>query len=111
MDNKIGYLNDNFKIFNIRDKKDIQFEYHNHDFNKIIIFINGNVTYFVDGIPYKLKPWDILFISNNEIHKPVIDSNVFYERIAIWISPEFMKKNSDANSDLEKFFKISTENK
>ncbi|MGO0807124.1 hypothetical protein ACTPEF_24405, partial [Clostridioides difficile] len=42
-------LNDNFKIFNIRDKKDIQFEYHNHDFNKIIIFINGNVTYFVDG--------------------------------------------------------------
>ncbi|EQI30523.1 araC-family transcriptional regulator domain protein, partial [Clostridioides difficile Y184] len=37
MDNKIGYLNDNFKIFNIRDKKDIQFEYHNHDFNKIII--------------------------------------------------------------------------
>ncbi|MDI3114684.1 AraC family transcriptional regulator [Clostridioides difficile] len=111
MDNKIGYLNDNFKIFNIRDKKDIQFEYHNHDFNKIIIFINGNVTYFVDGIPYKLKPWDILFISNNEIHKPVIDSNVFYERIAIWISPEFMKKNSDANSDLEKCFKIATENK
>lgn len=111
MDNKIGYLNDNFKIFNIRDKKDIQFEYHNHDFNKIIIFINGNVTYFVDGIPYKLKPWDILFISNNEIHKPVIDSNVFYERIAIWISPEFMKKNSDATSDLEKCFKIATENK
>lgn len=111
MDNKIGYLNDNFKIFNIRDKKDIQFEYHNHDFNKIIIFINGNVTYFVDGIPYKLKPWDILFISNNEIHKPVIDSNVFYERIAIWISPEFMKKNSDASSDLEKCFKIATENK
>ncbi|VIG64641.1 AraC family transcriptional regulator [Clostridioides difficile] len=58
MDNKIGYLNDNFKIFNIRDKKNIQFEYHNHDFNKIIIFINGNVTYFVEGIPYKLKPWD-----------------------------------------------------
>ncbi len=44
----------------ILEIKDIQFEYHNHDFNKIIIFINGNVTYFVDGIPYKLKPWDIL---------------------------------------------------
>lgn len=110
-DNKIGYLNDNFKIFSIRDKKDIEFEYHNHDFNKIIIFIDGNVTYFVEGIPYKLKPWDILFISNNEIHKPVIDSNVFYERIAIWVSPEFMKKNSDNTSDLEKCFKIATENK
>ncbi|MCC0635642.1 MULTISPECIES: AraC family transcriptional regulator [unclassified Clostridioides] len=110
-DNKIGYLNDNFKIFSIRDKKDIEFEYHNHDFNKIIIFIDGNVTYFVEGIPYKLKPWDILFISSNEIHKPVIDSNVFYERIAIWISPEFMKKNSDNTSDLEKCFKTATENK
>ena len=46
--NKIGYLDDNFKIFHIRDKKDITFEYHHHDFSKIVILIDGNVNYFVD---------------------------------------------------------------
>lgn len=35
---KRGYLNDDFKIFIINDKKDMEFEYHHHDFNKIIIF-------------------------------------------------------------------------
>ena len=25
IDNKVGYLNDNFKIFHLRDKKDIKF--------------------------------------------------------------------------------------
>ena len=42
--NSVGYLNDNFKIFHIKDKKDITFEYHHHDFNKIIIFISGDVN-------------------------------------------------------------------
>ena len=27
INNKVGYLNDNFKIFHIRDKKDIKFEF------------------------------------------------------------------------------------
>ena len=39
INNKVGYLNDNFKIFHIRDKKDIKFEYHHHDFSKIVILI------------------------------------------------------------------------
>ena len=42
--NKIGYLDDNFTIFHIRDKKDITFEYHHHDFSKIVILIDGNVN-------------------------------------------------------------------
>lgn len=109
--NKIGYLDDNFKIFHIRDKKDITFEYHHHDFSKIVILIDGNVNYFVEGKCYNLKPWDILLVNRNEIHKPVIDSNKYYERIVIWLSPNFMEDFNSNNSNLLTCFDISSENK
>ncbi len=109
--NSVGYLNDNFKIFHIKDKKDIAFEYHHHDFNKIIIFISGNVNYFIEGKSYKLKPWDILFINNNEIHKPQVSPDEYYERIVIWIKPNFMDKYSSLDSNLLKCFEIALENK
>lgn len=109
--NSVGYLNDNFKIFHIKDKKDIAFEYHHHDFNKIIIFISGDVNYFIEGKSYKLKPWDILFINNNEIHKPQVSPDEYYERIVIWIKPNFMDKYSSLDSNLLKCFEIALENK
>ncbi len=109
--NKIGYLDDNFKIFHIRDKKDITFEYHHHDFSKIVILIEGNVNYFVEGKCYNLKPWDILFVNKDEIHKPVIDSNRYYERIVIWLSPNFMEDFNSNNSNLLTCFDISSQNK
>lgn len=111
INNKVGYLDDDFKIFNIKDKKNIQFEYHHHNFNKIIIFIDGDVTYFIEGRPYKLKPWDILFINNNEIHKPIINPDKFYERIVIWINPNFMQKHKNYRTDLLECFDLAIKNK
>ena len=113
--NSVGYLNDDFKIFHIRDKKDITFEYHHHDFNKIIIFIEGDVNYFIEGKSYKLKPWDILFVNNNEIHKPEVNPNAFYERIVIWINPNFtdnfMNNFNNINTNLLNCFELASENK
>jgi AraC-like DNA-binding protein len=92
---KIGYLKGDFELFHLKDMKSMQFEYHYHDFNKIFIFISGDVTYLIEGKAYKLKPWDILFVSSREIHKPVIDPNSLYERIVIYVNPGFLEKHSD----------------
>nr|WP_317332471.1 AraC family transcriptional regulator [uncultured Romboutsia sp.] len=110
MNNKVGYLNDNFKIFNIRDKKDIKFEYHHHDFSKIVILIDGDLTYYIEGKAYILKPWDVLFVNKNEIHKPVVNPNKYYERIVIWLNPDFMSKYAQGNNDLLKCFDIAVKN-
>lgn len=99
------------KFFNIKDKKDIQFEYHHHSFHKIIIFIQGDVTYFIEGRPYKLKPWDILFVSSDEIHKPIINPNEFYERIVIWVNPNLMQKHMYYKSNLLACFNLARKNK
>lgn len=108
---KRGYLKEEFKYFHLSDKKDIQFEAHGHDFYKIIIFINGDVTYLIEGRSYKLEPWDILFIGLNEIHKPFINENKIYERIVIWINPNFLESNSSDNCRLLTCFEIASKQK
>lgn len=110
INNKVGYLNDNFKIFHIRDKKDIKFEYHHHDFSKIVILIDGDLTYYIEGKAYILKPWDILFVNKNEIHKPIVNPNKYYERIVIWLNPDFIAKYAQGNNDLLKCFEVAIKN-
>ena len=110
INNKVGYLNDNFKIFHIRDKKDIKFEYHHHDFSKIVILIDGDLTYYIEGKAYILKPWDILFVNKNEIHKLVVNPNKYYERIVIWLNPDFMAKYAQGNNNLLKCFEVAIKN-
>lgn len=105
---KRGYLEGDFAFFHLKDMQNVQFEYHYHDFSKIVVFISGNVTYLVEGKAYRLKPWDILFINGSEVHKAVIDPYVFYERIIIWVNHGFLEKHSD-NCKLMTCFDINTE--
>lgn len=36
-----GYLQQNFRLFHLKDKKEQQFDFHYHDFDKIVIFLSG----------------------------------------------------------------------
>lgn len=109
---KRGYLNGDFEYFHIKDKKNMEFEFHYHDFNKIIIFISGMVTYLIEGKAYKLKPWDLLFVSGNDVHKPIISPDEPYERIVIWINTKFLEMhNHDSNSNLLTCFQLSSKQK
>ena len=104
-----GYLLQNFRLFHLKDKKNIEFEYHYHDFNKIIIFLSGNVTYLVEGKAYYLKPWDILLINHHDIHKAVIDPDTTYERIIIWLQNDFIRSQKDRSCDLSECFTAANE--
>lgn len=108
---KKGYLHNDFKFFHLRDKNNIQFEHHYHDFNKIIIFIYGDVNYNIEGKSYKLKPWDILFVPSNQVHKPIIEPNQEYERIVIWINDGFLEEHSNTEDNLLTCFNIARENR
>ncbi|AAK80762.1 AraC-like DNA-binding protein [Clostridium acetobutylicum] len=109
MDNKKGYLNEDFQLFHLKDRKSQSFEFHYHDFNKIIIFISGKVTYLIEGKAYELKPWDILLVNNHDVHKPIIDSSKVYERIIIWANSDFIKKHNYEDCDLSNCFKLARE--
>jgi len=101
---KRGYLNRDFELFHIKDNKNLSFEFHYHDFNKIIVFISGKVTYLIEGKAYRLKPWDVLVVGSNEIHKPIIEPGEPYERIVIYINSDFLEKHSSPDCNLATCF-------
>ena len=82
---KTGYLNEEFRLFHIKDQTKKEFSYHYHDFHKVVIFISGKAAYHIEGKSYQLKPWDILLVNRHAIHRPEIDSSVPYERFILWI--------------------------
>ena len=82
---KTGYLNEQFRLFHIKDQTKKEFAYHYHDFHKVVIFISGKAAYHIEGKAYNLKPWDILLVDRHAIHRPEIDASVPYERFILWI--------------------------
>lgn len=104
---KRGYLKENYRIFKINDRADKKFDFHYHEFDKIVFFLSGNVKYIIEGKEYVLKPYDILLVRHGDIHKPVIDSSVNYDRVIIWVNKNYLNRRYD----LSHCFEISKKNK
>ncbi|MGE5678170.1 MAG: AraC family ligand binding domain-containing protein, partial [Pseudomonadota bacterium] len=102
-----GYLNKDFEFFHLKDRRNMEFDFHFHDFNKILVFISGNVTYLIEGKAYKLKPWDILLVSSSEIHKAIIGASGTYERMIIWVNSGFLAKHNSGGCNLLDCFTIA----
>ncbi|WP_110956112.1 AraC family transcriptional regulator [Anaerosinus massiliensis] len=109
--NRSGYLNHDFRVFHLRDKKQQEFEFHYHDFKKIIFFLSGKVTYLIEGKSYILKPGDILLVDNHDIHKPLIDPSETYERIIIWANMHLIEAYRHKDCDIARCFQVAKEKK
>lgn len=101
---KKGYLNSEFKLFHLTDKESKEIEYHYHDFDKITIFLSGKVTYMIEGKSYDLKPYDIVLVKHNDIHRLTVDNSQIYDRIIVYISPNFIKAYQSESYDLSYCF-------
>lgn len=97
---KKGYLNQDFRIFHLVDESQREFSYHYHDFYKLVIFICGDVTYCIEGKSYELAPYDMVLVNAGEVHRPIVHSLRPYERIIIYISPQFLQSYRQADYDL-----------
>lgn len=106
---KKGYLNSEFRLFHLTDKETKEVEYHYHDFDKITIFMKGHVTYTIEGKSYDLEPYDIVLVKHNDIHRLTVDNSTLYERIIVYISPNFMNAYQTDSYDLNYCFEKAEE--
>lgn len=106
---KRGYLADDFRLFHLTDVGRQEFDFHYHDFDKIIIFLSGKVDYHIEGRAYELQPYDIVLVNHNEIHRPLIDTRVPYERIIVYLSPGFLSAYKTDTYDLASCFEKAGE--
>jgi len=101
---KRGYLLEEFHLFHLCDTVTGEIGYHYHEFHKLVLFISGKAAYVVEGRRYILKPGDIVLVGRGLIHRPEIESGTPYERIVIYISPDFLRSHSSEDCSLEACF-------
>ena len=101
---KRGYLLENFRLFHLRTEQTAAVDYHYHEFCKLLLLVSGQGAYVVDGQRYLLQPGDAVLIGSRSVHRPELERNYPYERIIIYISPEFLTKASTEDCDLLQIF-------
>lgn len=101
---KRGYLLENFRLFHLRSAQGTQVDYHYHEFCKILLLISGSGGYSIDGQRYLLQAGDIILLGSRSIHRPELDAGTPYERIIIYISPEYLQRFSTGDCDLLSVF-------
>ena len=106
---KRGYLNTDYLLFHINDRKNDEHTFHYHEFDKIVVLLSGRASYIIEGKEYFLEPQDVLFVNHHDIHMPVIDSSEYYNRIVLWINRDFLTTHSTDECDLSLCFKITRE--
>lgn len=101
---KRGYLLENFRLFHLRSESGERVEFHYHEFCKILLLVSGQGSYFVEGSRYLLNPGDIVLIGSRSVHRPELSAGTAYERIILYVSPEYLQKMSTPDCDLLSLF-------
>ena len=101
---KKGYLLEEFRLFHLKDAQKSKIDYHYHEFYKLLFLISGSGGYSIEGKRYLLKAGDIVFVGKHCIHRPEFESENTYERVILYISPDFLKKQSTSNCNLAECF-------
>ncbi len=101
---KRGYLLEDFRLFHLRDADGVRTDYHYHEFCKLLILLSGSGSYLVEGQRYLLKPGDMVLLGSHCIHRPDFTPGVPYERIILYISPEFLRRESAGSCNLADCF-------
>lgn len=104
-------INRYYEYFHYMDGIAPNIEYHTHDFYEIYYAISGEITYYIEGKSYRPKPGDIILINNKEFHKPVVEHGETYERMVIWVNPDYILKQSTDNCNLSLCFESNAINR
>jgi AraC-like DNA-binding protein len=101
---KRGYLLENFRLFHLRTEQHGPINYHYHEFCKLVLLVSGSGYYTVDGRRYRLLPGDAVLVGSRCVHRPEMEEGQVYERIILYIAPEYLRRESEADCDLEEIF-------
>ncbi len=101
---KRGYLREDFRLFHLSGAMDEPVDWHYHTFHKIILFLSGRAAYGIEGKSYTLESGDLIVVPSGCIHRPELAPGAPYERVIVYISPEFLRAAGAPGCDLESCF-------
>ncbi len=62
-----------------------EFVLHNHAMYELEYYLNGDVTYVVEGVRYQMVPGSLLLIAPTVPHKLIINSDTSFERHILYV--------------------------
>jgi len=82
-------------------------EFHCHDNWEIYIYLDGNVTYYVEDKVYNMTLGDVIVIPPGKMHQSVVDNSEgkHYERIVLNLNPGYINKLTEADDTLKSRYK------
>lgn len=101
---KQGYLMEDFRLFHLKSAAGVQTEYHYHEFCKLVLLVSGSGSYWIAGQRYALQPGDIILVGSHCVHRPEFEAGAPYERVIVYISPDFLRRRSTEDCDLLESF-------
>lgn len=104
-----GYLREPYRLFHLRDELGREVDSHYHEFHKLVFFRAGRVSYSVDGRSSDLQAGDIVLVPMGSVHRVSADPGTAYERVIVYLSPEFVRRCSTPECELDRAFTICRE--
>ena len=101
---KKGFLQEDYRLFHLRSEGGTRPEFHYHEFCKVLLLVSGSGSYTVDGQRYAVQAGDVVLVGSRCVHRPEFEAGTPYERIILYISPEFLTRSSLPECDLGECF-------
>ena len=84
----------NMNLFSISESTDEtptneKFRLHTHDNYEVLLFIEGDTSFIVEGRKYNLETGDIVVIRKDQLHRAYHNSNTKYKRVVLNIESAF----------------------
>lgn len=70
---------------------------HMNDSYELYMLLEGEASISIDGQMYSVKPYDILLITNKELHRVFVNSRYDYERIYIYFDADYFRRFRSKN--------------
>lgn len=90
---RAGYLRENYHYFHLRDSAGQERDFHFHEFDKLVLLLQGRVDYVVEGERFLLLPWTVLLVKHHTIHRADIDRSEPYERVILYLDRGWFQRS------------------
>ncbi len=98
--NRQYMLSKDFEVYYYNDNQFSSMSDHSHDYFEFYVFLDGNVSMYINGRAFHLKPGDILLIPPETKHHAFnIEEKLPCQRFVFWISQDYFKKLTELSED------------
>lgn len=100
-----GYLREDFRLFHLSASMTETVGWHYHAFHKLCVYLGGDtIRYGIEGRSYALEPGDMILVPQGCVHRPEALPGAAYDRMLLYLLPEYLRSISTEETALETCF-------